>query len=103
VWYIDATGSVLKRLKKQSMPFLYSIVSHDPSTKTIIPIAEFVSCSHGALAISNYLFHIKSLFSQNIKMKNKFIFAPIIVTDFSWALINSIHQAFCCELFELDL
>ena len=27
-------------------------------------------------------------------MKNKFIFAQIIVTDFSWALINSIHQAF---------
>jgi hypothetical protein len=94
VWYIDATGSVLKNLRNQIMPFLYSIVCHDPMTKSIIPIAEFISCCHSTLWISNNMFAIKTMLNHNITAQKKYVFAPIIVTDFSWALINSILLVF---------
>ncbi len=43
VWYFYATGCVIKDIKNQSMPFLYSIIMHDKKTKTLIPVAEFNS------------------------------------------------------------
>ena len=76
------------------MPFLYTIVMHDSKNKLLISIADFVSCCQNEIWISKNLFYIKGILSQNIANKNRYVIAPIIVTDFSYALINSIHQAF---------
>ena len=67
---------------------------HDTTNKLLIPIADFVSCCQNETWISKNLFYIKGILSQNITNKKKYIIAPILVTDFSFALINSIHQAF---------
>jgi hypothetical protein len=85
VWYFDATGCVLKDIKNQSMPFLYSIVMHDKVTKSLIPVAELISTIQNSTWISSNLFFIKSMMIENIRVKNKFPIAPIMVTDMSWA------------------
>jgi hypothetical protein len=92
VWYFDSTGSILKEIDSQNMPFLFSIVSQDPLTKSIIPIAEFISTSQTSIPVSTNLFFIKQTILTQIKGKKKYSFAPIVVTDFSWALINSINH-----------
>ena len=67
---------------------------HDTKNKLLVSIADFISCCQNETWISKNLFFIKGLLSHNITNKKKYIIAPIIVTDFSFALINSIHQAF---------
>lgn len=94
VWYFDATGCVIKDIKNQSMPFLYSIIMHDKKTKTIIPVAEFISTIQNSTWISSNLFFIKTMMIENVRNKNKIAIAPVMVTDMSWALINAIHEAF---------
>jgi hypothetical protein len=94
VWYFDATGCVIKDLKNQSMPFLYSIIMHDKKTKTLIPVAEFISTIQNSTWISSNLFFIKTMMIENVRNKNKIAIAPVMVTDMSWALINAIHEAF---------
>ena len=59
IWYFDATGSVMKKIGTQSMPYLYSIVCHDAFTKSIIPVAEFFTTSHSSLSITNELNFIR--------------------------------------------
>ena len=93
IWYFDATGSVIKKVKSQ-MHFLYSIVMHDSNEKQILPLAEFVSCSQNQTWVCKNLFFIKEILKQNIRNKNKYVLAPIIVTDFSFALINAIQISF---------
>ena len=41
VWYIDATGSILKDKPSEKEILLYSIVCHDHSKQNIITVAEF--------------------------------------------------------------
>ena len=94
IWYFDATGSIIKKVRNQIMPFLYSIVMHDKKNKSIIPVAEFISSCQNETWISHNLYFIKSIFLHNIIEKNKFKLAPLMVTDFCFALINSIHSAF---------
>ena len=67
---------------------------HDDRNKLLIPIADFISCCQNETWISKNLFYIKSLLFHNISNKKKYVIAPIIVTDFSFALINHIHLAF---------
>jgi len=72
---------------------LYSFACHDLEKHQIIPIAEFVSTRHTTDEISKNIFFIKktfeSFFSNNDKYKPK-----VIVTDFSWALLNSVVEVF---------
>ena len=67
---------------------------HDSNEKQILPLAEFVSCSQNQTWVCKNVFFIKEILKQNIRNKNKYVLAPIIVTDFSFALINAIQISF---------
>ena len=56
VWFFDATGSILKDIKEQKSPLLYSLVMHDPTTSSIIPVYDFITTSNTITTISKYLF-----------------------------------------------
>ena len=60
------------------------MVSHDTINKQIIPIFEFLTTSHNQTNISKNLISARNFLEKSMS-KNKFIVAPIIVTDFSWA------------------
>lgn len=89
VWFFDPTGSVIKDIDGQKSPFLYSIVAHDPKTQTIVPAAEFITTSHTVTSICQNLILIKDTLEKYIN-KTSYVVAPIIVVNFSWALINSV-------------
>jgi hypothetical protein len=89
VWYFDATGDIFKKVKTQTDPLIYSVVFHDMSNKTILPICDFLTTSHGSDQISIYL--------KILKDKLAFygdLIPPFIVTDFSYALINAVMITF---------
>lgn len=93
VWFLDATGSIHCHVLGQKKPLLYSIVAHDTTANLIVPLAEFVTTSHNAESISTYLTHTKKTYEKYVGDK-AFQLAPIVVTDFSWALINGVLEAF---------
>lgn len=93
IWFFDATGSIVSSVKNQKAPFLYSIVAHDTKKKIIVPIAEFITTSHYEMNISKYLFSIKKHIRADFSYGEKY-YPSIIVTDFSWALINPILENF---------
>lgn len=70
------------------------MLMHDTINNKLIPITEFVTTSNDTNSISKFLFSFRKLLEQNCLNKSKFIYAPIIVTDFSWALINSVLDIF---------
>ena len=99
VWYFDATGTICKKIDNQKLPYLYSIVAHDHESKSIIPIAEFLTTSHTQINISLKLMQIKHYFLKYSSLCGKkygfnFPIAPFVVTDFSWPLINSVLDVF---------
>ena len=94
IWNVDATGSIIEDVKNKKKPYLYSIVCHDEQNKCIIPIAEFVTTSHNHISVTSYFYLVKKYFEKYSKAKSNFIFAPVMVTDFSWTLISSIIEAF---------
>lgn len=92
-WYFDASSSIMKDVDDKRI-FIYSIVSYDEVNQNIVPITEFLTNEQTQSNIETFLFMIKNILKKHIKGCNNFIWAPIIVTDFSWALINSIHEVF---------
>ncbi len=64
--FFDATGGILKNIKKQKPPFFYSMVVHDDVNNKIIPIAEFMTTSHTQTNISKYLLSIKAIFERTV-------------------------------------
>ena len=93
IWYFDSTGGVIKNIENQSPPFLFSIVFHDKDKKLIMPLAEFISTAHDSHSISGYLYSIK-LELERVLTKQTFQVAPIICTDFSFALLNAVCNVF---------
>ena len=89
IWHIDATGSIHKHLNGQKAPFLYSAVCHDRVKKQIIPVFEFITTVHTAESIAKHLTFAIARIEQN-GTKNPFSVAPIIVMDFSFAIINAV-------------
>ena len=87
VLFFDATGSVMVEVKNQKKVFLYSLVCHDKTHGTIIPIADFISSAHDTITIGKYLLTIKSHLDLNNNV-------PVVVTDFSWALMNAVLLIF---------
>ncbi len=74
----------------------------DPSRNVIVSLADFFTSSHTSMMISKYLFTIKALMLKCISpaMRAK-IFPSYIVTDHSFALINSVLATFNnCTLLE---
>ena len=93
VWYFDATGSIHTKVNGQKAIFLYSAVCHDTVKKQIIPVFEFITTNHTGESIGKYISFAISKISQNIGSDKNFSIAPIIVTDFSFALINGAMNA----------
>ena len=87
VLFFDATGSVIVEVKNQKRVFLYSLVCHDMSNNSIMPIADFVTSAHDTITIAKYLLSIKT----NLDDINR---VSIVVTDFSWALMNAVILIF---------
>jgi len=58
-----------------------------------MPLAEFISTAHDSYSISSYLYAIK-LELERTMTKRCFKVAPIICTDFSYALMNSVCVMF---------
>ena len=93
IWYFDATGSCHKRIDGSAVN-LYSFVCHDYINKINVPIALFLSSSHTTASISKFLLCIKQHFVINSDKSDSFKFSPIMVTDESWAIINSLCETF---------
>jgi len=91
IWFFDATGSIHRKVNRQNKPFFYSAVCHDTIKKVIVPVAEFLTTSNSQITIGNYLSEIKLRLSICSKVN---VFPKIIVTDFAWALINSVMRVF---------
>ncbi len=94
IWHIDATGSVIEKIKNQKIPYYYSIVCHDLVNKQILPIACFVTTSHTINSITTNLSIIKDHVENNVSRTSHLPIAPIIVMDHSWALIGSVIKSF---------
>jgi len=94
VWHIDATGGIIKKIDGQKKPYLYSIVVHDRDKKLIFPFSEFFTTANDAKSIASDFFDIKLEFIKKIRRCELFQFAPILVTDFSWGLINAVMGTF---------
>ncbi|CAF0888839.1 unnamed protein product [Brachionus calyciflorus] len=93
VWHLDATGGIHIDIDSQKKPFFYSMVFHDRKNKIILPIGEFISTDNTMRSISKFLRNIYEILKENNKGTESSI-APIIVTDFSWALMNSVLNVF---------
>jgi hypothetical protein len=95
IWYFDATSNINKKLPLQKDPDFYAMVCHDKQNRQLIPLFEFVTTDQTEFSINIYLQKAKNLIKQTQTLpKNMFIIAPIIVVDFSWAMINSINNSF---------
>ena len=90
VIFFDATGGLMKPIKNQKKPLLYSLAMHDNETQTIIPLAEFFTTSQTGNCIGKYLDSIRDILFVNRSESNP----SIIVTDFSWAMINAVLDSF---------
>ena len=66
---------------------------HDKSNKFICPLADFFTTGHDMKTIASYFQIIKDNLQKFIS-RRYFQFSPIIVTDFSWALINAVIRSF---------
>ena len=89
IWYFDATGNTFKKIRNQTDPLTYSIVFHDFSRKTIMPICDFVTTNHTSDNISVYLKILRDILASYGNLIPQFI-----VTDFCYALINAIMTIF---------
>ena len=67
---------------------------HDRDKKLIFPISEFFTTANDAKSIASDFFDIKLEFIKKIRRCELFQFAPILVTDFSWGLINAVMETF---------
>lgn len=83
----DCTGSIIKRFERQKPAFLYSLVLNGCN----ISVCDFVTTNNKSFAIEAEL----SRFLASARTISKTAHFPdIIVTDFSYALINACMLAF---------
>jgi hypothetical protein len=98
IWHIDATGNVLQPISGAYKPtLLYCIGVYDPKNHKNIPLFEFFTNSQTVAQISIFLFLVKEYCLKYKKMggaKIRFAYSPLITTDFSYILINSILKVF---------
>ena len=90
IWYIDATGSVHRKVNSQKAVFLYSTVCHDKQRKQIIPVFEFITTVHTAESLSKFITFAVSRIDQNNLLNKEISVAPIVVMDFSYAIVNAV-------------
>lgn len=88
VMHLDNTGSVITDITGQKKPYYYCL--YNPETK--LPACEFLTTKHSATWLSCML----EIFCEDAKLVNgrKYARPKFVVTDFSFALIYAILQAF---------
>jgi hypothetical protein len=91
VLHIDATGSVVTMVNDQPKPLYYCALL-STANQSALPAFEFITCDNSATAIQSHF----EVFNRHVRIVNngKPVFPPCVVTDFSWALINSCLTAF---------
>ena len=94
--HIDATGGVLKPLRKQNDLYLYAAIFKD-GTDCIntVPLAHGILTDHSVPSIGFFFANLQRSITQ-INNRNS-IFPSFFVIDFSAALMNAILQAFNIE------
>jgi hypothetical protein len=93
VWYIDATGGVHQKINGQKEIFIYRTVCHDENQKKIIPVFDFLTTCHTGENLAKYLRYAVARIEQNFSKNSPLIVPPIIVMDFSYAIVNSILES----------
>ena len=88
VFNFDATGGVLRDVEDQKRHLYYCFIS----STTSLPILSFISTSHSADTIM-YIFR-KFLSDVRVLTGGSTVHPRYIVTDFSYALINGVLDAF---------
>jgi hypothetical protein len=92
--HIDATGSIVKKLRDQKAIYFYSMVYKDEYTgSSILPLSGALLSDHSTAAITAYFYCVIS----KIASRNKTARPSFIVIDFSHALLNSTLAAFNVE------
>ncbi|CAF1077539.1 unnamed protein product [Brachionus calyciflorus] len=90
IWFFDATGNIMTKLKNQKEILLYTILAQDKTKKTSFPVADFLSSANDSISIYSFLNKIIEKFS----LFPFFQKPKLIVTDFSWANIHAISKSF---------
>lgn len=67
-------------------------MAHDKENKIIVPISEFITCTHTEDNIARRLDGVVRYLRMDLGIDS--YLPKIVVTDFSWALINSICDVF---------
>jgi len=95
IWFFDGTGSINKKLPDQNDSHFFSVIAHDKVNKKLMPIFEFVSTDHTASQLSFFLEKALICIESAIGIKKDHILVPpVIVVDFSYAMINSVLKAY---------
>lgn len=90
VLYFDATGSIFRDIRNQNKALLYSLVFHDKDSHVNLPLGEFFTTRQTTRSVKKNLETI----IQFLKESGNKNFPYVIVTDFSWTLINSVLEGF---------
>jgi hypothetical protein len=87
ILHLDSTGTVVKKIPDQKQRYLYSIILSGDN----VPVLEFITTDHRTLSICHQL----DIFLGEVKKLNKGRAAlpRVVVTDFSYALINAVLNA----------
>lgn len=99
--HLDATSGVIKKIKNQGPPLLYTMLlksGADPTNN--IPIAHSILTDNTVPSISYFLGNVAHSITN---YKNKLILPSFFVIDFSAALMNSILQSFNGENINIHL
>ena len=89
--HIDATGSVIRKLKNQKLVYFYSMIYKDENvTSSILPLSGALLCDQNSASITSYFNYVLS----KLALRSKTVRPSFIVIDFSPALLNSALAAF---------
>jgi hypothetical protein len=88
VLHLDSTGTVVRRIPEQKQPYLYSAILAGEN----IPVMEFITTDHRSFSLSAKL---EYFLADCREMNHGMVVLPtVIVTDFSYALINAVLISF---------
>ena len=89
--YLDATGSVIKKIHGQNAPYYYVVtLKHETKGEPPIPVAEMITTDHHTANVLYFL----NLFRQHLSDLSVHNQPRKIEIDFSWEFIHSALMAF---------
>ncbi|KAL7833717.1 hypothetical protein AOLI_G00286770 [Acnodon oligacanthus] len=94
--YLDATGSILKKKKKDSSGafYIYELVVRNPSKSSPpLPVATYVTCDHTTALV---LYFLISFQTDHARLHGHRNTKPVmVVCDGSTVLMQAISHVFC--------